>query len=1187
MSAVLPAQSNRGHITGTVTDITGALVPDAQITARHTQTGVSTETKSTGEGNYRLPELPVGQYNVTVSAPGFKAGEYTGVVVSVNATSALDVVLTPGQVNETVSVVADAPSIQTESSDVGTTVTPRQVVELPLAVNGVGGMRSPEAFVFLTPGSMGPGTATDNGINSDGGGQNGGAFQSKITGSQNFANEVLIDGASMFRSENGSSFDETAQSVESIEEFRVLTSTYPADFGRTGGGVTSFVTKSGTNEYHGLAYDIFRNRELNANRWFLNARGTDERPLDNHNDFGGTIGGPVRIPGLYNGTNKTFFFFSYEGFRRTGGGPVLSTIPTPDFLRGDFSALLDPVASGNQNAGNVIGTDALGREIRVGQIFDPDTTRTVNGQTVRDPFANNIVPENRWSNVARNVVPLFPDPTLPGRFQNILYGGKSPVKTDSFTVKGDHNISERNKIAGSFTWRKNDRTANDTNLPEPLNSNSWKQIFTTYYLRVMHDFTFAPNLLNHLNLGFNRTFSDNRPFSADQNWAEQIGVNGVFPSHFPIFNLGGGISTIGKSNYNLNIDNGYRLNDTVSYIRGAHSLRFGIDVREQRYTPRNFGNSSGVFNFGNGETAAGPDPSLVTNTGFGFAGFLLGQVGSSDLSIPIDNQWRSQYLALYVQDDWKVNRSLTLNLGFRWDVDFPRKEMYDRFSSFDPTLPNPGAAGRLGALAFAGDEEGRAGTRTFVDTWYKNFGPRFGFAYAPNFEDGVLGALFGSRKTVIRGGYGIYYQALIYADFGERLSAGFGGGAPFSNPDPIEPAFQIDQGYPQNFPRPPFVDPTLRNGTDIEFLSREHGRPPMIQNWSLEVQRELAIDLIGSLGYVASKGNHLRSNLLNLNVLPAQYLNLGNLLFADINSPEARAANIPIPYSGFQGQVFQALRPYPQYQYINTDCCLENIGNSTFHSLQARIERRFRAGLTLLASYTFSKTLTDADSAMPVFATFSGGGIVQNPYNRRAEKALSNQDIPHVAVFTYLYELPFGEGKSLRTDNKVVDKIIGGWQINGVHRYQSGEPLSFRGFGGIPTLGGDQIRPDIVPGQEFWSTAYNGDAWNPLNDSVFNRQAFRDPNEGRAPEDPFRFGNMARTVGYLRWRPYYNEDFSIFKNNRIGERFNLQLRAEAFNVLNRVVFRKPNTWVPAGEFGRTFGQSNQPRTLQLQLRLMF
>jgi len=442
-----------------VSDPSGAVVPNAKVVVKHEQTGVVNEAQSSGDGNFRVPNLPVGTYTVTVSAPGFKASESTGVPVDINTTAALNVTLLPGAISETVSVAADAPTVQSESSEIGTTVNARQVLQLPLAVNGVGGLRSPEAFVFLTPGTVGPGSATDNGANGDNpSSNNGGAFQSKISGSQNFANEVLVDGASMFRSENGSSFDETAQSVESIEEFRVQTSTYPAEYGRTGGGVTSFVTKSGTNKFHGDVYDFFRNRELDANRFFNNAFGT-LRPLDNHNDFGATLGGPIWLPKVYKGTDRTFFFFSYEGFRRSAGGPIISTLPTAQYLQGNFSSLLT-----NQQ----IGTDALGRPIYRGQIFNPASPRPVNGQIVRDPFPGNVIQPSQFSTVAKNVLALIPQPTTGGTFQNYVYNGKTPITANTYTTKVDHNFSEKNRIGAVWTWRRNDRSAGDPNLPAPI-----------------------------------------------------------------------------------------------------------------------------------------------------------------------------------------------------------------------------------------------------------------------------------------------------------------------------------------------------------------------------------------------------------------------------------------------------------------------------------------------------------------------------------------------------------------------------------------------------------------------------------------------------------------------------------------------------------------------------------------------
>ena len=1173
----VPAQTSRGTIAGSLVDAGGAAVPDARITARNSATGISSEAKSTGDGNYRFPELPGGIYTLTVTAAGFKTAERTNVRVEVNSTTSLDIVLETGQVTDTVSVVADAPSVQAETSEVGTVVRPRQVLELPLIVNGVGGLRSPEAFTFLTPGVVGPGSADDNGGTAgrtDGAGGNGGAFQSKFSGSQNFSNEVLVDGASMFRSENGSSFDETAMSIETVQEFKVQTSTLPAEFGRTGGGVTSFAIKSGTNDFHGNAYDFFRNRVLNANRFFNNARGL-ERPLDNFHNYGGTIGGPIYLPRFgeggpvaYSGKNRSFFFFSYEAFRRNASGPQTSTIPTVAFRNGDFSSVL---------TNEQIGSDALGRPIFRGAIYDPATTRTVNGQLVRDPFPGNLIAQSRYSQVARNVLDLFPLPTRAARFDNFDYTGTQQVRTYTYTVKLDHAFSEKNRLSGSYSRRLNKDSKAIARLPEPLEPGAWDQNFGTYYFRAAHDYTFSPSVLNHLNIGFNRTVSSNLSFAFGQGWADRIGLRGAGGDLFPRFEPGEGVIGVGSTQNALNIDNGFRFNDNVSVIRGQHSFKFGVDYRDQRYTPTNQGANSGSYGFGRGQTAV--SPTVTNDTGFAFASFLLGAVGGgSDKQSANLLQWRSKYYALFAQDDWKVTRSLVLNLGLRWDVDVPRRELYDRFSSFDPTVPNPGADGRLGALVVAGE-----GNRGFADTYYRNFGPRIGFAWSPDREGGWMGKLFGGAgKTVIRGGYGIYYQALIYADFGERLVAGFAGDVSFPSGNNYDPAFLLDQGVPQKeLP----IGPTIRNGGDIEYLQKDHGRPPMIQNWSLEVQRELATDLILTVGYVGTSAHHLRSNLQNTNALDPKYLTLGDTLFADIDSPAAQAAGVRRPYPSFTGPVFQALRPFPQYNFINTDCCLENIGNATYNSLQVKLERRFRQGLNLLAAYTFSKTITDADSALPIFATFSGGGGTQNPYDRRNEKSISNQDIPHALVVSYIYELPVGEGKALNPGNKVASKLVSGWQVGAVHRYQSGQPMSFCCAGGPPAQG--SVRFNQVPGVDILSAAAKSGDFDPLSDVYFNRAAFADPNAGRAPADPFRFGTMARTLGNVRGFKFFNEDVSLIKKTRIKEAVTLEFRTEMFNVFNRVVLRRPITDVNAGDFGRIYGTSTNPRTIQFALKLLF
>lgn len=1274
------AQTNRGNIAGAVTDPAGAAVANATITARNADTGVTSEATSTGEGNFRVAEVPAGNYVLTVTAPGFSTTEITGVVVEVNTTTSRDVALQAGQVSDTVTVSSDgALTIQSDTSDIGTVVRPRQVQELPLpAGSGTGsfGIRSAEAFVFLTPGVIGPGSATDNGQNNDGS-TSPNSFQTKFAGSQNFSNEVLLEGASTFRTENGSSFDETAPSIEAFQEYKVTTSNLSADLGRTGGGVTSFAFRSGTNDFNGSAYDYFRNRVLNANRFFRNLQGrrpdgteVAPRPFSNFNNFGGTIGGPIFLPRfgeggprLYNGRNRSFFFVIYENSRQNFGGGSPVTLPTQAFRNGDFSTLLRPTEPQ--------GTDSLGRSVIVGQIYDPATTRAVTaGQVdqrtglvavttgfVRDPFAGNIIPSARFSRVAQNILGFVPLPNLPGLIfngtpsQNFLIPvSASPLNVETYAVKLDHAISDSSRLSGSYSYRQNERVVGARNLPDNINRGNQDQIFTTRYLRIAHDQTFSPNVLNHFNFGINRTVSDNGSASRGLNFPAQLGITGVGPRTFPEINFGGIFQDIGFTLSANNIDNGFRVNDFVSVVAGNHNIKVGGDFRYQQYTPVNQNNTSGAFNFGGAQTSALSGVNTVGGSGLGFASFLLGQVANANIAItPNIVQFRQQYYAGFIQDDWKARQNLTLNLGFRYEIDVPRRELYNRYTSFDPLLPNPGAGGRLGALAFAGNTVRGLDSTRFADTYKKNFGPRVGFAYSPDRADGFLGTLLGGAgKTVFRGGYGIFYQALQYADFGEQASDGFNSSTNFDATQQglngFNPAFNIDNGLPA-IPAnriPPFVDPNFNNFQDPDFIQREGGRPGMIQNYSFEVQRELSKDLILNVGYIGTQGHHLRSNLKRFNNIDPRFLALGNTLLIGINNdnfganltPAQRAATIStadqarisqltgspfaLPFAGFFGNVADALRPYPQYRSIITDRQLENAGNSTYNAGYVQIQRRFSQGLNLLASYTFSKTITDADSALPIFGTFSGGGEVQNPYNQQAEKAVSNQDIPHSLVISYIYELPFGEGRRYSSGSGAINKLVGGFQVGAVHRYQSGNPLSFGDTGGtsfIPTYG--RVRYSIRPGftsQDILSDAVRNGTFDPrapgAQGEYFNRNVFFDQNREcasttvngvttfdrssffgcRLPTEPLTFGNLPRTLGDVRSQAFFNEDINIVKKTTITEGFVMEFRTEFINVFNRTIFRRPNTFnfsETNREFGRVFGQSNEPRIVQFAVKLLF
>jgi Carboxypeptidase regulatory-like domain len=1206
------SQSDRGTVAGTILDSSGGAVQGATVTATNANTGAVYKTTSTDTGAYRIPDMQVGVYNVSVAATGFKTSEQKGVEVQINTTAALDITLQPGAITETLTVNADVPTLQTETSDIGTVVSERQIIDLPLAVNATGQshLRSPETFVFLTPGTAGPGTAdSSNGI-----------FQAKLAGGQNFGNEVLLDGASTARSDSGSSFDQTAPSVEALQEFKVTTSTIPSEFGRTTGGVESFTTKSGTNNFHGSLYDIFRNEDLNAKEWFQNLN-NQPKSVDKKNDYGGSVGGPVWIPKLYDGRNKSFFFFSWEQYRQKQGSTNLSTVPTDAERQGDFSAFLGPGLTDSQN-NPITNPCDNNNQILQGQIFDPSTTQTINGVQCRKPFAGNKVP---ISTVASNILAFIPEPTTSNKNQlinNFNFTSVNPILDTTWTVRVDHSFSDRDKLFFSFSKRDQESINGTPDFPAPIDGGAFSHPFITDYYRVGWDHFLSPSLLNHLNIGLNRIYNNNLASSANgTDWPAKLGISGAHGPIFPEISFaGGGLQSItgyGTAQFDANYVNSLVLADSVSWTRGPHTLRMGIDLRAYQYSVIDRSHESPGLGFDFAQTAVEPNLSGGTTTGNAFASFLIGAVQSWSLAVRSHQpRFKSHYAAGYVQDDFKARRNLMLNIGLRYEVETPRSESSDQQSVISLTAPNPGAIGPSGplsgALIFGGIGTGRCNcTAAGAQTYYKNFAPRFGFSYAPDNLFGHLG------KTVLRGGYAIYYGPLDYGDFAQSLTDGFT--ASPSKSAAFAPVIALDSGIP-GFPPPPNLNPAQDNtgfGGGFggpTYLAPGYGRPAMVQNWSLEAERQLAPDLILSIGYVGMHSTRLRSNLAQIDNLNPKFFSLGNqlnLLVTDPTSPVAPPyANFVSDYGG-GATVAQALRPFPQYSNIDSDCCLENLGQSTYEAMLVKVERRFHSGLNLLASYTYSKTLTDADSALPSFAQFSGGGLSQNSFDLKSEKSLSYQDIPHTLVVSYIYELPVGKGKKFLNKGGVVDKVLGGWQVGGVQRYQSGQPLSFSCATGIPGYSSfltGCIRFDRVPGQSLLSPGAssfdqaaasnsgtsgcsetaNGTFTAPAGPSYFNCGAFIDPNATNlVTQRGYAFGNFTRVTGEVRSQKYFNEDFSIIKRWGITESQNLTLKGELVNAFNRHVFGRPDTGPGDSTFGAVFGTVDGSRKVQLALRYQF
>ena len=1220
-SSALNAQTNQGQIAGNVVDSTGAAVPNAAITAKNDATGSVYNAVSSSAGSYRFPSIQLGRYTITATAPGFKTSESTGVEVRVGTVSSLDIALTTGGNTETITVAANAPAVETQSSEIGGTVNARQIIELPLALGGVGAMRSPEAFVFLIPGTAGPGT----------GNSNNGVFVSKIGGGQNFGNEVLLDGASQTRSENGSSFDEEAPSVEAISEFKVTTNTPAAEFGRTTGGIENFVTKAGTNAFHGSVFDIFRNDALDANDWFNNGRqayyrsvgnslevNNNRRVSDKQNDYGVSLGGPVAVPHLYNGRDRTFFFFSWEQFQQNLGGIATSSVPTVAERGGDFSDRL--IGGPTRQTNPCDGTPLLN-----GQIFDPSpaTTQGSPGSRCRTAFQGNKIPAGRFNAVASKIAAYYPLPTNGNLTNNYSLASSSPIFNTTYTIRIDHSIGANDKLFGSYSSRQNTRR-NPTflTLPAPVDPNVQTQDFITHFGRAGWDHIFSPSLLNHLNVGYNRSNSINGSIESNGNvnYAQQLGIPNI-TTGFPRINVDG-YQALSRNQLGDNIDNGIRVNDSVSWQKGRNSFKIGVDYRYQQYSAIAQDQINGNFNFSANQTRATEVGSQSTGTGNAFASFLLGGYDSGGTTIPFHQpRWISAYYAGFIQDDLKVTKDLVLNLGLRYDVDQPRKEATNSTSNFSPTAIDP-VSGIPGALVF-----GTTCTncnKRWADTWFKDIGPRVGFAYSPSAWGG---------KLAIRGGFATIYGPLQYTDFGGSTIAGYAN--PISqNSDGFNPAYQIDQGLPPYTVGTNLSPGLFDNGNAAaprnfaNYIKPSYGRPAQINQWNAQVQQELARDLIFTLGYIGSSGSHLRSGIENINNMPKSNFGRGDAL----TSFNLAANGTPSPYNIFNGRVQQSLRPFPQYSYITTDCCLQNVGHSSYDALVATLQRRFSQGLSLQTSYTWSKTITNADSALPGI----NGGVaqIQDPFDSKSQKSLSIQDIPHTFVTSFIYELPFGKNQRFFSHGALVNTLVSGFEIGGVLRYQSGQPTSFGGATGIP--GWDNfIEFTRLPGSSLASPARKGhiDPFRALRagtatlpgpdpnvDSEFNGLARRDnagysalqptpalydQNQGpnrilRArqitqPNVPcdtcdnggFQFGNIPRVTGEVRNYKYVNEDLSFLKKTPIGEHATFFFKVELLNAFNRHIFSTPslNPYDPL--FGVPTSTIDGPRHMQLTARIQF
>ena len=1188
------AQLDTGTISGVVTDPAGKVVQGAAVTASETRTGTTYSTTSSSTGYYSFPSVRTGTYEIKVSVAGFKNTLYSGVIVSVGSSSTQDIALAVGSATEVVSVTGGTVTLEKETSEVDANISSEQVADLPLQVSG--NLRSLSTLEFLVPGAVGPGTSSG-----------GSGFQmTKINGGQEEGTDYLVDGLTTNRMENGSgSFDIVAPSVEAVNEFHISLSGLPAELGRTTGGLANFNTKSGTNGYHGALFDIYKNAALDGNNWFNNgylaetpvsntaARALLQRPPDTKNDFGGALGGPIQIPHLYNGRDKSFFFFSWEQLRYSTGAAITSLIPTPAELGSngqyfDLSSTLGSAIPG--------GTDACNAQLYYGEIFDPlyETNECRN-----TPFPNNQIPIGRESKVAAAVLKYMPTPNLTGGgTNNYVNDSQDSLAQTVYSFRIDQNIGAKNRVWGFWSSRENTDQGNSLNLPEPLTSGGGGQANQLGKLyRMGWDWTARPTMVNSLTFGTNRSnnFNQSRAVNLNPDWDSTLGIaNGSGPV-FPGFEfIGSPYPSFGENDDAQDVDNVIALNDIVHWQLGHHSLKFG---GEDQYHQFSFvskiggtcSGTSGCFTFYDNQTAS--DTTFWGQDGNSFAAFLIGESATANALEQLHSpRWLAHYGALFVQDDWKLLPNLTVNLGMRWSYDTPRHEADGDTAVLDMTAPNSAANGIAGALAFGGIGTGRNGSKseTWANVYHKDFEPRVGFAWEPGFLNG---------KDVLRGSGGIYYGPLVYADVGQGTVQGFTANQTLFTADPLDGP-QVDAGLPA-LPATPDLDPTQLNSQGIDSVNKTFGRPAMVETWTLENQYQLSSNLFVSLGYLGMHSTHLHGLIDYPNDMPLSGLALGTNLFNVASGSQLPYANFQTTWGG-GGNVSQALRPFPQYGYINQDSYLQNVGQASYDALTAKLERRFHNGLNVLASYTFSKTLTDADAIQPYYSTLQNQGGTQNPYDHKAEKAVSNEDIPNNLVISYLYELPVGHGKPFLAHAPApVNAVVSNWRVSAVQRYLGGQPISFFGANGIPGFD-NGIRPNRVAGQ---ATRRSG-PFNPfsfVNDGntgydsgsgacttgYWNCAAFKDPNLTPGPNVPYVFGNMPRNSADIRGFAYYDEDFGINKGIPITERIKLDFRGELFNAFNRHSFNKPDSGVQDTSFGQISSTLLGPRNVQFTMRITY
>lgn len=1128
-TAFLYAQRTTGSIQGSVTDSSGAIIPGVKITVTNVATNVTATVVTSNEGTYLVSNLDPSTYIVTAERQGFRRQVQEGVLVPVATVIVVDIHLVVGEVTQSITVQAQSVPVTQDTGDRGTSVQASTLEELPVALSG--GSRQVDSFVFLTPGVTGN------------------TFTSRVNGGATYSQEMIIDGQPFIYADHGGAFETFRPSFESVDQFSVQTNVYSAKYGR-GTGVYNFHLASGGNAFHGDIYDFLRNNVLDARGFFAPTTGQYKQ-----NEFGPTLGGPVYIPKIYDGRNRTFFHFSYGGFRYRGGiSNSLTTFPTAAEEQGDFTGLVN-------SSGQLI------------PIYDPATTVSDgSGGLTRQQFqcngVLNVICPDRFSTVSKAFVPLMPSVPGPQLVNNALVAiAGAHTNQDDWTIKVDHNISPKYVLHGSY-----EKTSTVTYGAPAFNSPLAEyggSDYPSFEPRLSLDMSLRANLQNTVSISYNRAAGPQNVFPINKSTDTPISPLGYT---YPLIGIAGYVSYGAGTTTPIARIPAFGFFDNLTWVKGHHTLQFGVDLRWEDETKRANNNFPPSFNFASTETSLPDSPNFAT-WGSSFASFLLGDVNTyTESDITGFHNIRTRYRAFYVQDDFKVRPKLTLNLGLRYDIPIPVSEKYDRLSTLDPNIPNPGAGGLLGALTVAGTKYGplvpdgpSLGRSQIANTRYYMWQPRFGFAYQLN------------THTVVRGGAGLtYFRGGALSLMGPEISASYIAGfrnnlLKLSPDNGVSPSFQWDGTLPAVGPAVPSL--TFANNQTIDYMGTDAGAAPYQENWSLTVERELPWRMGLEVSYVGSAGHKLGAELENLDQVNSKYLSLGNDLNADIGCvsngtcPLAIAAGVRLPYAGFTGPVSQALRPFPQFDGINSN--VQETGNSSYHALQVRLQKYYSNGVSLIVAYTASKNLTDTTSQFDSF-----NAVATDTYNRKLEKSIAYDDAPQILSVSATYELPIGPGKRYLQKAGPVGKVSGGWHISGILTYDSGTPIEVTGGQPLPLYGGT-TRPDLLSGVS--PLVHNG-KFDPAADKYLNSAAFTLP-------PPYTIGTSPIYLPAARGFGVRNENVALIKRTPIKESMNIEFRAEAYNIFNRTQFGAPDGNVnDTVGFGTIGSQANTPRIVQFGLK---